>query len=267
MKSTLWQTKNRGNLTFHLTGLDPCRQCRRGNAQDAQRRVVQPRRVRHAAEAIQTPNGACEVSRCRRRSVNGEHTACRALGPGQQSGRSKMTAKILDGNALAQKLRADFKTRAEALLANRGTRPGLAVILVGEDPASQVYVRNKVNACAQAGFTPRRSPTRRRRTAAGLRPDRRTQRRPEDPRHPGAVAAAEALRQRRGAQGDRPGKGCRRFPRRERRRADAGPPALHPLHALRRHEVPRRRRHRPQGQGSGDPRDARTSSASRWRCC
>ena len=63
----------------------------------------------------------------------------------------EMTAKILDGNALAQKLRADFKTRAEAL-ALKGTRPGLAVVLVGEDPASQVYVRNKVNACAQAGF-------------------------------------------------------------------------------------------------------------------
>ena len=62
-----------------------------------------------------------------------------------------MTAKILDGNALAQKLRADFKTRAEAL-AVRGTRPGLAVILVGEDPASQVYVRNKVAACEKAGF-------------------------------------------------------------------------------------------------------------------
>ena len=62
-----------------------------------------------------------------------------------------MTAKILDGNALAQKLRADFKTRAEALAA-QGTRPGLAVLLVGEDAASQVYVRNKVNACAQAGF-------------------------------------------------------------------------------------------------------------------
>jgi len=62
-----------------------------------------------------------------------------------------MTAKILDGAVLAQKLRADFKTRAEALAA-RGTRPGLAVILVGEDHASQIYVRNKVNACAQAGF-------------------------------------------------------------------------------------------------------------------
>ncbi|MES2772450.1 MAG: bifunctional methylenetetrahydrofolate dehydrogenase/methenyltetrahydrofolate cyclohydrolase FolD [Pseudomonadota bacterium] len=62
-----------------------------------------------------------------------------------------MTAKILDGNALAQKLRADFKIRADAL-ALHDSRPGLAVILVGEDAASQVYVRNKVNACAQAGF-------------------------------------------------------------------------------------------------------------------
>ena len=62
-----------------------------------------------------------------------------------------MTARILDGNALAQKLRADFRSRAEAL-AERGRRPGLAVILVGEDPASRIYVRNKVNACAQAGL-------------------------------------------------------------------------------------------------------------------
>ena len=62
-----------------------------------------------------------------------------------------MTAQRLDGNALGQKLRAGFKARAEELAA-QGMRPGLAVILVGEDPASQVYVRNKVNACAQAGF-------------------------------------------------------------------------------------------------------------------
>ena len=62
-----------------------------------------------------------------------------------------MTAQILDGNALGQKLRAGFKQKAEELAA-QGVRPGLAVILVGEDPASQVYVRNKVNACAQTGF-------------------------------------------------------------------------------------------------------------------
>ena len=62
-----------------------------------------------------------------------------------------MTAQLLDGNALGQKLRAGFKQKAEELAA-QGTRPGLAVILVGGDQASQVYVRNKVNACAQAGI-------------------------------------------------------------------------------------------------------------------
>lgn len=62
-----------------------------------------------------------------------------------------MTARILDGKALGQKLRADFRQRAEELAA-QGIQPGLAVILVGDDPASGVYVRNKVNACAQAGF-------------------------------------------------------------------------------------------------------------------
>ena len=62
-----------------------------------------------------------------------------------------MTAHILDGNALAKTLRANFRQEAE-VLASRGARPGLAVILVGENPASQVYVRNKVNACADAGL-------------------------------------------------------------------------------------------------------------------
>ena len=62
-----------------------------------------------------------------------------------------MTAHILDGNALAKTLRVNFRQEAETL-ASRGARPGLAVILVGENPASQVYVRNKVNACADAGF-------------------------------------------------------------------------------------------------------------------
>lgn len=62
-----------------------------------------------------------------------------------------MTARILDGKLLAQELRANFKERVEALAAN-GRRPGLAVILVGEDPASEVYVRNKINACAAIGM-------------------------------------------------------------------------------------------------------------------
>ena len=62
-----------------------------------------------------------------------------------------MTAQTLDGTALSQTLRAEVATRAAALTA-RGRQPGLAVILVGEDPASAVYVRNKVKACAEHGL-------------------------------------------------------------------------------------------------------------------
>ncbi len=61
------------------------------------------------------------------------------------------TASIIDGNALSAQLRADVMRRADALKA-RGVTPGLAVLLVGENPASQVYVRNKVKACADAGL-------------------------------------------------------------------------------------------------------------------
>ncbi len=62
-----------------------------------------------------------------------------------------MTAKIIDGNAIAKAVRAQWKERAERLKA-RGVVPGLAVIIIGDDPASQVYVRNKVRACAEAGI-------------------------------------------------------------------------------------------------------------------
>ena len=62
-----------------------------------------------------------------------------------------MPAQLIDGIALSQKLRSEIATRAAALTA-KGTQPGLAVILVGEDPASQVYVRNKVKACGDVGF-------------------------------------------------------------------------------------------------------------------
>ena len=58
--------------------------------------------------------------------------------------------QIIDGVALSAKLRADVATRVLALKA-RGVIPGLAVILVGEDPASAVYVRNKVKACSDTG--------------------------------------------------------------------------------------------------------------------
>jgi methylenetetrahydrofolate dehydrogenase (NADP+)/methenyltetrahydrofolate cyclohydrolase len=62
-----------------------------------------------------------------------------------------MTGRIIDGVALAASIREDVAKRAAALTA-AGMRPGLAVILVGSDPASQVYVRNKVAACEKAGL-------------------------------------------------------------------------------------------------------------------
>jgi methylenetetrahydrofolate dehydrogenase (NADP+)/methenyltetrahydrofolate cyclohydrolase len=62
-----------------------------------------------------------------------------------------MTARLIDGKALALKVRAEVAQRAAALTA-RGRRPGLAVILVGDDPASAVYVRNKVKACQENGL-------------------------------------------------------------------------------------------------------------------
>ena len=62
-----------------------------------------------------------------------------------------MTAQNIDGIALSKQLRAEVTQRTIALKA-RGITPGLAVILVGEDPASQVYVRNKVKACEDSGL-------------------------------------------------------------------------------------------------------------------
>jgi methylenetetrahydrofolate dehydrogenase (NADP+)/methenyltetrahydrofolate cyclohydrolase len=58
--------------------------------------------------------------------------------------------QIIDGSALSSRLRGDIATRVQTLKA-RGVTPGLAVILVGDDPASAVYVRNKVKACADTG--------------------------------------------------------------------------------------------------------------------
>ncbi len=61
------------------------------------------------------------------------------------------TAQIIDGVALSKQLRENVAQRAQALKA-RGITPGLAVVLVGDNPASQVYVRNKVKACQDAGL-------------------------------------------------------------------------------------------------------------------
>jgi methylenetetrahydrofolate dehydrogenase (NADP+)/methenyltetrahydrofolate cyclohydrolase len=64
-----------------------------------------------------------------------------------------MTARVIDGNAVARHIRKQLATRVRKLHARTGVVPGLAVLLVGDDPASHVYVRNKQRACEQVGIT------------------------------------------------------------------------------------------------------------------
>ncbi|MFO8060531.1 MAG: bifunctional methylenetetrahydrofolate dehydrogenase/methenyltetrahydrofolate cyclohydrolase FolD [Bacillota bacterium] len=63
-----------------------------------------------------------------------------------------MTAKIINGNQIAKQLRAELKVEVDELKSEHGVTPGLAVVLVGEDPASKVYVRNKHRACERVGI-------------------------------------------------------------------------------------------------------------------
>jgi methylenetetrahydrofolate dehydrogenase (NADP+)/methenyltetrahydrofolate cyclohydrolase len=63
-----------------------------------------------------------------------------------------MSAKIIDGKAVAQRIRAECAERVRAIRERDGIVPGLAVILVGDDPASRVYVSNKIKACESVGI-------------------------------------------------------------------------------------------------------------------
>lgn len=64
-------------------------------------------------------------------------------------------AQIIDGKMTSQKLREEIREKTALLVEETGVRPGLAVILVGQDPASQIYVRNKKKACEEVGFLSR----------------------------------------------------------------------------------------------------------------
>jgi methylenetetrahydrofolate dehydrogenase (NADP+)/methenyltetrahydrofolate cyclohydrolase len=69
--------------------------------------------------------------------------------------RASMTAKLIDGKAIAAEMRQSIRSRIDDRMASGLRRPGLAVILVGEDPASEIYVRNKRRACEEAGVLSR----------------------------------------------------------------------------------------------------------------
>ena len=63
-----------------------------------------------------------------------------------------MTARVLDGQALARKMQEEIRPEVAAFTAQHGRPPGLGIVLVGDDPASEVYVRNKLKAGADVGF-------------------------------------------------------------------------------------------------------------------
>jgi methylenetetrahydrofolate dehydrogenase (NADP+)/methenyltetrahydrofolate cyclohydrolase len=63
-----------------------------------------------------------------------------------------VTARVIDGKAVARKLRGQYQGRVSRLRAGHGISPGLAVIVVGQNPASQLYVNNKVRACGEIGI-------------------------------------------------------------------------------------------------------------------
>ncbi|MDX8396204.1 MAG: tetrahydrofolate dehydrogenase/cyclohydrolase catalytic domain-containing protein, partial [Mariprofundaceae bacterium] len=65
---------------------------------------------------------------------------------------TQTTANILDGKALSERMRGGMSDEINALKATHGRAPGLAVIIVGNDPASHVYVRNKKMACEKVGI-------------------------------------------------------------------------------------------------------------------
>ncbi len=66
-----------------------------------------------------------------------------------------MTARIIDGKAIAAEVKADVRHSVEAMVARGLRRPGLAVVMVGDNPASRVYVANKRKACAECGIASR----------------------------------------------------------------------------------------------------------------
>jgi methylenetetrahydrofolate dehydrogenase (NADP+)/methenyltetrahydrofolate cyclohydrolase len=63
-----------------------------------------------------------------------------------------MTAIVISGVSIAKSVRAECRTRVNALLQSTGVRPGLAVLKVGDDPASAIYIRNKIKACEEVGI-------------------------------------------------------------------------------------------------------------------
>ena len=177
-------------------------------------------------------------------------------------------AQIIDGKGFAAALRARVADAVGRVKAAHGLIPGLAVVLVGDDPASGVYVRNKRKQTVDAGMRSfeHTLPGDARRGGAA-RPDRPAQRRPRGARHPGAAAAAGSDRPRQGDRRDRARQGCRRLPRHQCRAAGDRRQGHGALHAARLPDAAQGPTRRPVGPARRWSSGAPTSSASRWRPC
>ena len=140
--------------------------------------------------------------------------------------------RLLDGTRTARAIRAEVAAEVAALRA-AGITPRLDVVLVGDDPASRVYVGSKAKACAELGIASQTHELPAAAAAGRARGARRpAQRRRRGRRHPGPAAAAGGPRQPRGARPGRPRQGRRRLPPAQRRPAPAGQAAAW-RHALR----------------------------------
>ena len=158
---------------------------------------------------------------------------------------------------------------AAALHGRHGVVPGLAAVLVGDDPASAVYVRNKGAPPREAGMHSRGAPpaghAARGRAARVVA---RAQRRPGGARHPGAVAVAAADRRSCACiDAIAPEKDVDGFHAVNAGRLAIGPAGARALHAARLPDAAARPARRPRGARGGRRSGARTSSASRWRSC
>ena len=165
-------------------------------------------------------------------------------------------ADIIDGKAFAAGLRGRIAEAVGDLKANHGLNPGLAVVLVGEDPASRVYVRNKAKQTQEVGmasFEHRLSAETGQDELLALVAQLNAD--PCRQRHPGPAAPAAADRRPGRARRHRPGQGRRRLSRHQRRAPhDRGRPAPGALHAARLHPPPEGPPGRAQGLERGHRR-------------
>ena len=192
-----------------------------------------------------------------RSGTPGTRDTLAALGPRQ--GRTRdfekaigHMAQIIDGKLVAAEVRGRAARLVDRVKARPATTPGLAVVLVGDDPASHSYVRMKEQDCAEVGHQIGRYPAPRRRDAGrAQRHHRGVQRGSDRPRNPRAVPATRSPRRGGRPRADQPREGRRRAPSREHGTARSRHPSGPRLHPMGRHGDARPLRHRPGGQASG----------------